>query len=55
MKVLYILKNDPDETGKTFIETNRKDHDVTVVDLRENKDYSGLVDLIEASDSVICW
>ncbi len=55
MKVLYILKNEPDETGKTILETLKKEHDVTVVDLRENKNYSGLVDLIDSSDRVICW
>ncbi len=55
MKVFYILKNDSDETGKTILETHKKEHDVTVVDLRENKNYSEIVDLIESTDRVICW
>lgn len=55
MKVLYILKQEPDETLKTVMEEHKKAGDVTVVDLRKDKDYDRIVDLIAESDKVISW
>lgn len=55
MKVLYIIKKDMDETGRKIMESHQKDNEVTVVDIRENKNYSEIVDMIESHDKVICW
>ncbi len=55
MKILYILKQDLDGTGKKIIEEHRKGNEVTVVDLRENKNYGEIVGMIESNDKVICW
>lgn len=55
MKILYLLKHDADGTAKKLMETQKKAHDVTVVDIRTNKDYNQIIDLIAASDKVISW
>lgn len=55
MKILYILKQNPDETLNKFIEEHRKDHELTVIDIRENKDYIQAMKFIESHDRVICW
>lgn len=55
MKILYILKQDPDATAKKIMEVHKKNNDVTVVDVRGDKNYSKIVDLIFSSDKVISW
>ena len=55
MKILYILRGEPCETLKVLIEQQGIDNDVSVFDLRENKDYAGLFEMIENSDKVISW
>ncbi len=55
MKILYILKQEPDETVKKFMEEHKKTQEVTVADLRENKNYTQIVDLIASCDKVIAW
>lgn len=55
MKVLYLIKQEPGETVKKFMEEHKKANDVTIVDIRENKDYDRIVDLIASSDKVISW
>ncbi len=55
MNILYIQKQDLNATGKKILETHRKQHKVTVVNLREDKDYGKIVDMIFASDKVISW
>lgn len=55
MKILHMLKNDPDMTTKEIIEEHEKSGEVTTIDLRINKNYSEIVDIIEASDRIICW
>jgi hypothetical protein len=55
MKVLYLVRQDLSETAKSFIEEHKKSNDVTVVDIRENKDYDQIIDLIAQSDKVISW
>jgi hypothetical protein len=55
MKILYILKQDPEETPKKMMEEHKKSNEVTVFDLRKDKDYAKLVDLIAASDKVISF
>jgi len=55
MKILYILKQDPDATAKKLMEAHKKGNDVTVVNLKENKNYGQIVDLIFSNDKVISW
>jgi hypothetical protein len=55
MKILYILKQEPDATLKKIMDVHKKGNDVTVVDIRQNKDYGKLVDLIFSNDKVISW
>jgi hypothetical protein len=55
MKVLYLIKQESDETLKKFIEEHKKANEVTIVDIRENKNYDQIVDLITSSDRVISW
>ena len=55
MNILYILKQEPDGTLTKIMDEHKKDQEVTVVDLRENKDYDQIVDLIASTDKVISW
>ncbi len=55
MKILYILKQDPDETLNKIMEEHKKSNEITGVDLRESKNYDQIVDLITSSDKVIPW
>lgn len=55
MKILYLIKREPDGTAKKIMEEHKKEHTVTVVDMRTDKDYARIVDLIESHDKVISW
>jgi hypothetical protein len=55
MKILYLLKQDPDDTLNIFMNTHRWDHEVNVIDIRIDTNYSQIVELIEKSDKVISW
>jgi hypothetical protein len=55
MKILYIQKQDLDATAKKIMEVHKKGNDVTIVNIRENKNYNQIVDLIFSSDKVISW
>jgi hypothetical protein len=55
MKILYIQKQGLDATGEKIMEVHKKTNNVTVVDIRQNKDYNQIVDLIFSSDKVISW
>jgi hypothetical protein len=55
MKILYILKQDLNATAKTIMEVQKKGNDITIVDIKENKNYDQIVDLIFSSDKVISW
>lgn len=53
MKILYLLKQDLDETAKRITDEHKKANEVTIVDIRKNKDYEQIIDLIASSDKVI--
>lgn len=53
MKVLYLLRNEPDETGNKFIEEHKKSNEVTIININENKNYDEIVDAIASNDKVI--
>ena len=55
MKVLHILKTEPDETIEEFMQAFADD-EVTTVPLFDGEvDWAGLVDEIFAADKTICW
>ena len=56
MKVLHILKSEPDETVEKFTESLSMDNTASVVMLYETSvDWPALVDKIFENDKVICW
>jgi len=55
MNILYLLKNTPDETGSNIIDEHKKSHEVTIININENKNYDEIVDAIASSDKVISW
>ncbi len=55
MKILYLLRQDMDETGLEVLANHRQAHEVTVIDIREIRDYGSIVDAIESHDKVISW
>ncbi len=55
MKILYLLKRDRDKTLDEIMEGHANSHDVTVIDIRNDKDYEKIVELISMSDKVISW
>jgi len=56
MKVLHILRSEPDETVEKLSAAISKKNTATVVPLYQgNVDWQALVDDIFAHDKVICW
>ncbi len=55
MKILHIQKSDLDATAKKVLEIHKNGNDVTVVDIRKDKDYGKIVDLIFSTDKVVSW
>ena len=55
MRILYLLKDDPDETLLHFMDIHKKAHSVDVIDLREGNNYIRIMERIEKSDKVISW
>lgn len=55
MKILYFLKQDLDETAKRITDEQKKANEVTIIDIRKNKDYEQIIDLIASSDKIISW
>jgi len=53
MKVLYLLRDEPDETGNKIIEEHKKLNEVTIININENKNYDEIVDAIASNDKVI--
>jgi hypothetical protein len=55
MKVLHILKTEPDETVEELLAAFADDEATTVPLFEGDVDWADLVDEIFASDKVICW
>jgi len=55
MKLLYILKKEPTSAVINMIESHKKKAEVTLVDMRENKNYEQIIDTVFANDKVITW
>ncbi len=54
-KVLFLLKQEPDNTAKTIIEVQKTLADVTVIDMRTDKNYDKIIDEAVSSDKIITW
>ena len=55
MKVLHILKSEPDEAVQEFLEAFTDDEVKTVPLFEEEVDWESLVDDIFDHEKVICW
>ena len=56
MKLLHILKSDPDDNTKTLIDILSEGNEATVFPLYEEQaDYEKLIDTIFENDKVISW
>jgi len=55
MKILHILKTEPDETVRELMEATADEEATTVPLFEGDVDWTGLVDEIFAADKVICW
>jgi hypothetical protein len=55
MKLLYILKKEPTDTVNNMIESHIKKAEVTVIDMRENKNYEEIIDKVFENDKVVTW
>lgn len=56
MKILEILRSEPDENTSKIIDVHKQDNEVKVVELYSgDPDYAALVDDIFAHDKVISW
>lgn len=55
MKVLHILKTEPDETVEGLLEAFADDEGKTVPLYDDEVDWARLVDDIFSYDKIICW
>ena len=55
MTILHLLTKKPDQLLEKIIEEHEKMSEVTVIDLRECKEYDKVIDSIVAADKVISW
>jgi len=55
MKVLQILKSEPDESVESFLKGFSDDEVKTVLLFEGEVDWASLVDDIFSHDKVICW
>ncbi len=56
MKILHVLKSEPDAVIKKVMEPVSKDHEARQFEMYQGDvDYDKLVELIFEHDKVICW
>jgi len=56
MKILHIVKKDPNVTIRRIIELQKIENDVTTLELyTDTVSYEKLVAAVFASDRVFCW
>ncbi len=56
MKVLHVLKSEPDDTVKALMAPLSKGHDVRQFEMYQPEvDYDKLVEMVFEHDKVICW
>ena len=55
MKILYLFTRDKDATSTALADGQGKEHEVSQLDLRTEKDYEAIVKKIEEADRIISW
>ncbi len=56
MKVLHILRSEPDEVVKNLIKASSEGNEAQQFELyKEDVDYDTLIELVFEHDKVICW
>lgn len=55
MNILCLMRKNPDATISGILDAQKREHTVTVVDIRGEQDYGRIVELIFSSSSVISW
>jgi hypothetical protein len=55
MKLLYLLKREPDKSLYDIIKFHKRAHEVSIVDIRDDKDYEKIIEQIVSADKVITW
>jgi len=56
VKILHIVKNEPDATTERIIELHKAGNEVMIIDLTEGPvSYDKLVAAVFMSDKVFCW
>lgn len=55
MKLLYIIKKEPKPGIAKMIEQHKITADVTVIDMRKNKNYDEIIENLFSNDKVITW
>ena len=56
MKILHILKSEPDDNTRVLIDILSQDRDAVLYPLyEEDADYDQMLDLVFDSDQVISW
>ncbi len=55
MKILFLLRQDPDETTRRIMEVQSDNNETTTIDIRTERDYDRVVEEIVKSDKVISW
>ena len=53
MKLLYLLKKEPTPSLYKIIESHKLNAEVTIIDMRENKNYQMIIDKVFKSDKII--
>ncbi len=55
MKILYILREEPDETVRRIIQIQSEGNQTKTVNLATDRDYEAILTDIEDADRVIAW
>lgn len=55
MKLLYIVKSEVTETLSNMLDNHKKGAKLTVIHLRENKNYKEIIQQVFANDKIITW
>ncbi len=56
MKILHVLKSEPDEIIETLMGSSSEGHEVQKFEMyKADVDYDKFIDLVFKHDKVICW
>ncbi|VAW56134.1 hypothetical protein MNBD_GAMMA07-417 [hydrothermal vent metagenome] len=55
MKLLYLLKKEPSASIVAMMKQHQEKAKITVIDMRENKNYAEIIDQVFNNDKIITW